>query len=68
MPQLVQQANRLVPAEALLHQLALALADLVARVPGRAAVDRTAALRRDVLRYVRREARARQPATKSIVS
>src|ERR1700680_5140385 len=45
-PQLAQQANGLHPAEALLDQLPLLLTDRVARMTGRAGIDRTAAMRR----------------------
>src|SRR5260370_42657227 len=46
MPQLAQHADGLHPAEALLDQLPLLLADRVARMAGRAGIDRTATLRR----------------------
>src|SRR5712691_8124074 len=45
-PQLAQQADGLHPAKALLDQLALLLTDRVARMSGRAGIDRAAAVRR----------------------
>src|SRR5207249_12028485 len=41
MPELTHEADHLVPAKDLLHAFALALADLVARMPRRPPVDRT---------------------------
>src|SRR5262245_4553407 len=54
MPDLSHQGDRLEPAEALFNSLALPLADLIAAMPRRALVDRTAAAPLHVLRHVRR--------------
>src|SRR6516165_3966308 len=45
MPQLAESAHRLQPSEDLFNALALPLTDGVARMPRRAAVDRTPAVR-----------------------
>jgi hypothetical protein len=54
MPHFAQPRRRLQPAETFLDAFPLALADLVSRVPGGAAINRDAARTRMVLRPMRR--------------
>src|SRR5258708_24094399 len=54
MPYLPHEGNRLQPAEAFFDPLPLLLADGVARVSRRAAIDRAAAPPSQVLRHMRR--------------
>ena len=56
MAELAQQADGLAPAETLLDQLPFPLTLRVARMPGRAGIERTGRLRRmDIRRDVRRD-------------
>jgi len=65
---LAHQRHRLEPTKDFLHPLAQPLADGVARVPGGATVDRTAAAPGGVLRHVRGDLLRSHVRTKSWVS